>query len=419
MGLLGKGIKRKPDDIFNNDEMAWQFIKKLLGPAQRDDQQLERKRAIIDKLTCEGWEDFERLGGDFKLSLYNNLTQLCEKLRESSYISKLQDKTIIGLGGQFSAGKSSFINSLADAELVPEKQNPTTSVPTYIISGDIASRVLLTKNHYLIDLEVAEVKALTHEFKEKYNVDCSIFLERMLITSELWKYPNIAVLDTPGYTKPDSLESNGREKNIDREKAREELRSADYIIWVATVANGGLTNEDILFLKSLKNAKPILFVFNQADLKPASDIKEIMKHAQATIEQSNLSSYGVIAYTTLSEECYVREAERDALLKSGKEKLYTFFSEVLKSKEREDVEEEILELLDKLSKQLSKETEKIKGQQQELKNALMKIVYPKNCQNVLNLYQYYGQQLRLATTCEKFLKQQTKEIRELVCLKKK
>ena len=53
---------------------------------------------------------------------------------------------------------------------------------------------------------------------------------------------NIALLDTPGYTKYDD-ESDSKLVISDRQKAYEQLKASDYLIWLVDIENGGLTEE--------------------------------------------------------------------------------------------------------------------------------------------------------------------------------
>ena len=106
-----------------------------------------------------------------ELDLYNRLMSLSDRLRIPAKYHLLKNRAVVGLGGKFSAGKSEFINSvLGRQELLPTAQTPTTSVPTYIISGD-ADRVSAysTKGAH-ISLDSDAVKAISHDFQNTYGL---------------------------------------------------------------------------------------------------------------------------------------------------------------------------------------------------------------------------------------------------------
>lgn len=72
------------------------------------------------------------------------LKKIESKLRSSSAFDTIRQKTVIGIGGRFSSGKSCFINSLIgnDAQLLPEGQLPTTSISTYIIKHKTQKNII-------------------------------------------------------------------------------------------------------------------------------------------------------------------------------------------------------------------------------------------------------------------------------------
>lgn len=85
-------------------------------------------KKIPDTLKKNAPEDFYELYTDFK-SEY-------EKFRDFILYDKLIGKNIIALGGGFSSGKSSFLNALMGKMVLPADIDPSTSVPTYIVSGE-------------------------------------------------------------------------------------------------------------------------------------------------------------------------------------------------------------------------------------------------------------------------------------------
>ena len=59
-----------------------------------------------------------------------------EQLREFCEFPDLTQKIIVGIGGSFSAGKSSLINAILDKKRLVTEVDPTTSLPTYLMQGD-------------------------------------------------------------------------------------------------------------------------------------------------------------------------------------------------------------------------------------------------------------------------------------------
>ena len=106
------------------------------------------------------------------------LSLLSDKLIEQKKYKALKGKSIVGIGGKFSAGKSKFINSILNAEegILPEDQNPTTSIPTYLMYGEDEQILAYTNENLNISLDKEALQALTHKFFEKYKLGFSSFI---------------------------------------------------------------------------------------------------------------------------------------------------------------------------------------------------------------------------------------------------
>lgn len=144
------------------------------------------------------------------LGLEKRLQKLSDQIVEYKKIKLLTNKTVVGVGGRFSAGKSAFINSLlnnsGDEIVLPENQNPTTSIPTYILSGEENKIQAYLKDDRILLLKAEASAALTHEFYEKYKIGFSRFIRNLVVYRN--DFPEnfsekIVLLDTPGYNKSD------------------------------------------------------------------------------------------------------------------------------------------------------------------------------------------------------------------------
>ena len=132
-------LEEKNNIYLSSSDKALELISKIIGiEITRKNKDKYKKLKELEKL-------FEK---DFLKSLINipitdkakiqkQLFQLTKKLNEEQEYKILKNKIVIGVGGKFSSGKSSFINSFLNAKSsLPENQNPTTSIPTYLIHGD-------------------------------------------------------------------------------------------------------------------------------------------------------------------------------------------------------------------------------------------------------------------------------------------
>lgn len=236
-----------------------------------------------------------------ELELYERLVYLSDKLYEQNKLQLLKNKAILGIGGKFSAGKSKFINSLIGSDILPEDQTPTTSIATYIVSGEQEEVHAYTYNDQDILLDMEAAQALTHAFYKKYQIGFSQFINNLVINVSNFEAQNVALLDTPGYSKADS----GVKQNAsDAEKAFNQLKTADYLIWLVDIENGVIQQADIDFIRSLRTKNPVLVVFNKADKKPESAVKTIVEGSKTILQNSGLNIYSVIAYSSLEAEEY-------------------------------------------------------------------------------------------------------------------
>lgn len=236
-----------------------------------------------------------------ELEIYQTLIKISNQIKEQQKINLLEGKKILGVGGQFSAGKSCFINSITNAKL-PVDQRPTTSIATYIVYAETQKNLAITLYNNVIGLDDYAMDAITHKFYKQYQLGFSKLIKNLVVQTPDFQYPNIAILDTPGYSKADMPK---KEENQDKGMAREQLNAADYLIWLADSENGLLVEPDLEFISSLNVNSEILIVFTKASLKTEEDLEQIIQNTKNTLENRNMKIYGVIAYDSLSKETVI------------------------------------------------------------------------------------------------------------------
>ena len=256
---------------------------------------IKKIRKNIDQL----FSIVEDIGLENGLELYEQFLDLCARLSASHKIQKIQDKVVISFGGAFSAGKSKFINSISGMDnILPVAQAPTTSIPTFIIHSDNDMMRANSVYGYSTELTYEQMNALTHEFYDTYGIGFSSFVDSIIVESTRYSLPNdIALMDTPGYTKYD--EKNDSKLTLsDRQRAFEQLRASDYLIWLIDIESGAVTQDDISFIESLRIKTPILIVFTKADLKTELEISSIVRAAKETIDKTSIQCFGITAYSS-------------------------------------------------------------------------------------------------------------------------
>ena len=225
------------------------------------------------------------------LKFFLDLQNLNSDLKELSIYPRIFGKTLIGVGGCFSSGKSNFINSILEERLLPVDTVVTTSFPTYIVNSEYNKNILLTTFNEMLEIDKLEMKSLSHKFYEEYDIDLSSVVDKIFVENNSFRYENIALLDTPGYN---SDSSNGQK---DIEISYNQLSRLKYIIWVIDINNGGLRNDDIDFIKSLGDDKEIFFIINKADtIVNDEERKSVYKHIENQILSEKINCLGISLY---------------------------------------------------------------------------------------------------------------------------
>ena len=264
------------------------------------------------------------------LGLEKRLQKLSDQIVEYKKIKLLTNKTVVGVGGRFSAGKSAFINSLlnnsGDEIVLPENQNPTTSIPTYILSGEENKIQAYLKDDRILLLKAEASAALTHEFYEKYKIGFSRFIRNLVVYRN--DFPEnfsekIVLLDTPGYNKSDI---DATDALSDEYLSSKQLKAIDRLIWLVDIDNGTIQDKDLQFINNLVTDKPILFIFNKADLKTDEEIKKVLSTSKKIIADNHINAFGITAYSSRDKKeyfkkdiisCFFDQAVGDAGRKKG------------------------------------------------------------------------------------------------------
>lgn len=273
----------------------------------------------------------------------------------------LVGKTIVAFGGAFSAGKSSLINALIGEKRLQTQIDPTTSVPTYVCAGEAEAIYATNLFEQQIELSADEFAQITHDEQKESDVDISGLLRVMTIQTPKFPWEHLAFLDTPGYSKPEGEEQDER---TDAQIALEQLNAADFIVWVVSASAGGISKDELNFLKSIKKDIHKLVVINRADTKTAQDVLDIQQLVTETLIQQHI---GVVGVTVVSarkpkeypldqlnkflNQCNQEQDNRisDQQLKQSLaeiEQLTSLSSQMMRAMDEDDLSDDALDLFD-------------------------------------------------------------------------
>ena len=198
-----------------------------------------------------------------------------QRLREMfSSPDLLSGKTVVALGGSFSAGKSSLVNALLGTRLMPTDVTPTTAVPAYAMHGQASRIQALDAAGAPHDLSEAQLKNFTHESGGAQGIR-TFYAQR-----PDFPWHNLALLDTPGYSG----------NSTDASTARSALNSAQAILWCVPADAGAITATDLKLLASLDKSIPLAIAITKTDKKPAKDIYTIAEQISKSMEKHGLAT---------------------------------------------------------------------------------------------------------------------------------
>lgn len=253
-------------------------------------------KKIPETLKKNAPDDFYVLYTDFKAEY--------ERFRDFILYDKLIGKNIVAIGGGFSSGKSSFLNAIMGKMVLPADIAPSTSVPTYIVSGEKHDVMGINVFDTQVHMQPRDIKKIAHGFGEVENEDdekiteevtLGHVLESIFFSTPLHHYSNIAFLDTPGYSKPDSEKYSAK---TDEQIARGQLNSSNYILWFVQADAGTITEEDIKFIKTLREDIPKLIVVTKADKKNLDDLERIIDKIKSTLDIKGVRYIDVLSFTS-------------------------------------------------------------------------------------------------------------------------
>ncbi|MBP3611461.1 MAG: dynamin family protein [Lachnospiraceae bacterium] len=329
---------------------------------------------------------------------------LLERLSEWGTAGILRGKHVVSLGGRFSSGKSQFINAVTGMEdTLPVDQNPTTSVSSYIVHADVDEIEVNTKFGYSAKLSKEAMRALSHEFYNKYSIGFSSVLENIIIRTKKYEIDDsIVLLDTPGYSKAD-VDDNVRERTSDRQKAHDKLAITDYLIWLVDVTKGTITSEDLDFIRGLRLNNKILVVFTKADKRTPEAVQEVVRLAKETIWNAGIDCYAVTAYSSFEKKEY------------GENNIETFFSEVVRNKVSEnDIIEQISILSADIQKMIVNEKKLSKRREKRYFEVLSDTKNITSVESIAKLWKYENIRLMKIDRVSDMFKKLVEELHQII-----
>lgn len=178
----------------------------------------------------------------------------------ASYPSLFQ-KSMVAVGGGFSAGKSSFLSHLLGLNLkLSANSTPTTAIPTYCLKGEREVLMGVSQNGGMVELPDF---SFDHKTLNAFGFDLKSIMPFMILSSPTMLFKHLCFIDMPGYNPSNQGYTGG-----DRQASKEYLNHAKHILWFISCERGGIEESDLDYLQELyEEGKQVFIVLNKADLK--------------------------------------------------------------------------------------------------------------------------------------------------------
>ncbi|WP_120826393.1 acyl carrier protein [Helicobacter pylori] len=302
-------------------------------------------RILNAKTNNEGLEEYQSVLDNEFLEFASGVDSLKEKeialltLQEiqkelqlvASYPSLFQ-KTIVAVGGGFSAGKSTFLNNLLGLKLkLPEDIDPTTAIPTYCLKGKKEVLMGFSQNGGMVELPHL---AFDHQFLKSLGFNLKEIMPFMLLSAPSVPFEYLCFIDTPGFNSANQGYTDG-----DEQASKESLKHAKHILWFISCESGEIHKDDLEYLQELcEEGKQVFIVLSRADMRTKRQLEEIAIKIKETLEDSGIEFLGIGTYSATRHQEIKEFSEKSPVFDSLEEFL-------MKLNQRSEKQNEILSVL--------------------------------------------------------------------------
>ncbi len=281
-------------DFSNGDKEALKnshdLIARVLN-AKMENKGLEEYQCILDNefLAFSNEVEFKEQAVALRA-----LQELGNELQLVASFPSLFQKSMVAVGGGFSAGKSRFLNHLLGLKL-PYGMKPVTAIPTYCLKGEREVLMGRSQNGGVVELPDF---SFDHKTLNAFDFDLKSIMPFMILSAPL-PFKHLCFIDTPGHNPSNQGYTGG-----DRQASKEYLANAKYILWVIDCQHGTIQSDDLDYLQELyeKYGKKIFIVLSKADLRTNSALEDIATNIRERLEDESLKICGISTHSSEDHE---------------------------------------------------------------------------------------------------------------------
>ncbi|GAA7532866.1 acyl carrier protein [Helicobacter pylori] len=305
----------------------YDLIARILN-AKMENKGLEEYQCILDNEFLEFASGVDSLK-EKEIALLE-LQEIKKELQLVASYPSLFQKSMVAVGGGFSAGKSSFLNNVLGLKL-PIGLDKTTAIPTYCLKGKKEVLMGFSQNGGMVELPHLK---FDHQFLESLGFNLKEIMPFMLLSAPSVPFEFLCFIDTPGYNPGNQGYTGG-----DKEASKESLKHAKHILWFISCERGGIEKSDLDYLQELyEEGKQVFIVLSRADRRTKSQLEEVAKQIKETLKDNGIEFLGICAYSATRYQEYKEFSEKSPVFDS----LEKFLTELNKKGEKQN---EILKVL--------------------------------------------------------------------------
>lgn len=280
---------------------------------------------------------------------------LDEKFHPSVQLKSILDKQRrrarypieIAIVGQFSAGKSTFLNALLSRDILPTGITPVTSKVIFI---NYAEKYKLKITYYSGAEEYAPIEVISEFSDQRKGEMHNIKYLTLYAPVEMLK--DISFVDTPGL--------NSQSKS-DTEVTKRVLRDVGGIIWLTLIDNAGKLSELEVLDEYMENFKSkSLCLLNQKDKFDDAQVQTTLRYVKEKFSKYFAKIVPISSKMALESRAF----HQDILLEEAYQNVVNTFARELKEQKAEDIsffkehfsshQKEIQKILERDTRNISK-----------------------------------------------------------------
>ncbi|GAA7109497.1 acyl carrier protein [Helicobacter pylori] len=216
------------------------------------------------------------------------LQELGNELQLVASYPNLFQKSMVAVGGGFSAGKSSFLNHLLGLKL-PIGLDKTTAIPTYCFKDKREVLMGRSQNGGVVELPDF---SFDHKTINAFDFDLKSIMPSMLLSAPSAPFKHLCFIDTPGHNPSNQGYTGG-----DKQASKEYLNHAKYILWIIS-CDRGIEKSDLDYLQELyEEGKEVFIVVSRADSRTKKQLEEIAVQTKKALEDKGIEFLGIGAYS--------------------------------------------------------------------------------------------------------------------------